>query len=180
MNRKDAGFTLIELMIAVAVVAILLGLGVPAWHSVVSATHSSSARELLYEATLAAGNHAMVAGNAAVLCASTDGVQCSGGSDWSHGWIAFSDTNRDRTRSNDERLLRVQGALPDGVHLRGTAGRSRLVFQPMGGTPGSNVTFTLCDKRGAAKASTVVMANNGRLRLSKPSQQAALDCVYGG
>lgn len=180
MNRKDAGFTLIELMVAVAIVAILLGVGVPTWRSIVAATHSSSARESLYEATLAAGNHAMVAGNAAVLCASADGVQCSGSSDWSHGWIAFSDANHDRTRGSDERLLRVQGALSGGVHLRGTAGRTRLVFQPMGGTPGSNVTFTLCDQRGPAKASTVVMANNGRLRLSTPSQQAALDCVYGG
>ena len=59
------------------------------------------------------------------------------------------------------------------MHLRSTAGRTRLVFQPNGGNAGSNVTFTLCDGRGAATATTLVLANDGRLRAGTPTPDAA-------
>ena len=54
------------------------------------------------------------------------------------------------------------------------------MFQPNGGNAGSNVTFTLCDSRGIEKATTLVLANDGRLRQGKPSADAAQACVYGG
>ena len=63
------------------------------------------------------------------------------------------------------------------MHLRTTVGRTRLVFQPNGGNAGSNVTFTLCDGRGAAQATTLVLANDGRLRSGTPSTAAAQACV---
>ena len=78
-----------------------------------------------------------------------------------------------------EGLLRHQAALDGGVHLRSTRGRTRLVFQPNGGNAGSNVTFTLCDRRGRDRAVTLVLANNGRLRDGRPSRTAAEACVRG-
>jgi type IV fimbrial biogenesis protein FimT len=63
------------------------------------------------------------------------------------------------------------------VHLRSTAGRTRLVYQPNGGNAGSKVTFTLCDGRGAARAATLVLANDGRLRGGTPTASAAQACV---
>ena len=52
-----------------------------------------------------------------------------------------------------------------------------LVYQPSGGNAGSNVTFTLCDGRGAVRATTLVLANDGRLRAGKPTEAAALACM---
>ncbi len=66
-------------------------------------------------------------------------------------------------------------ALP--TRLRHAARRPRLVFQPNGGNAGSNVTFTLCDRRGAAKATTLVLANDGLLRAGTPSAAAAEACL---
>jgi len=39
------------------------------------------------------------------------------------------------------------------------------------------VTFTLCDGRGVAKAQSLVLANDGRLRVGKPSASAAQACM---
>jgi type IV fimbrial biogenesis protein FimT len=74
-------------------------------------------------------------------------------------------------------VLRRIAALGGRVHLRSTTGRTRLVFQPNGGNAGSNVTFTLCDGRGPAKAVTLVLANSGRLRTGQPTEAAALGCM---
>jgi type IV fimbrial biogenesis protein FimT len=51
------------------------------------------------------------------------------------------------------------------------------VFQPNGGNAGSNVTFTLCDGRGAAQARSLVMANDGRLRATPAGAAAARACM---
>jgi type IV fimbrial biogenesis protein FimT len=51
------------------------------------------------------------------------------------------------------------------------------VVQPNGGNAGSNVTFTLCDGRGADQATTLVLANNGRLRSGTPTADAAQACM---
>ena len=52
--------------------------------------------------------------------------------------------------------------------------------QPNGGNAGLNVTFTLCDSRGIEKATTLVLANDDRLRQGTPTAAAAQACVYGG
>jgi len=63
----------------------------------------------------------------------------------------------------DEPILLRQSALLPKVHLVSTKGRTRLRFQPSGGNVGSNVTFTLCDGRGPAKATAYVIGNNSNL-----------------
>ena len=54
-----------------------------------------------------------------------------------------------------------------------------MVFQPNGSNAGSNITWTLCDGRGAAAAVTIVVANNGRLRTGTPTAAAAQGCMAG-
>lgn len=178
--RMQAGFTFIEALIVLSIVLILIGWAVPAWTSALAATHTGEARTWLYDTIITAGNHATVTATDVVMCPSNDGVVCSGSMDWTPGWIAFADLDGNREHAPTETLLSRQGVLSGGTRLRSTVGRTKLVFQPLGGTPGSNVTLTLCDERGTAKATSVVMANSGRIRQDVPTQAAAAACVYGG
>jgi type IV fimbrial biogenesis protein FimT len=181
MSRKEAGFTLIETVIALAVLGICLGIAVPIYLGAAAATHAGAAKSALGITLLSAMAQSTVTGNEFVVCASTDGSACSGSTDWSTGWIAFVDLDADRGRGAGEALLRRDPALPSDVRLHSTAGRTRIVFQPHGGAAaGSNVTFTLCDRRGPAKAATLVLANSGRLRQDAPMPGAALACPSAG
>ena len=127
---------------------------------------------------LAALEHSTVTGAEVVVCPSGDGASCSASSDWSGGWIAFADLDADRAHGPGETMLRQEPALAGDTHLRSTTGRTRVVFQPHGGAAaGSNVTFTLCDGRGAAKATTLVLANSGRIRQDEASPEAASACL---
>jgi type IV fimbrial biogenesis protein FimT len=176
MLYSARGFTLIEALIVLAVAGFLLCVAVPAWSGALEAAHATSARAVLLESLTRSISHAALTGSEVVLCPG-DAGGCRNSIDWSRGWIAYADIDGDRRRDANETLLYSQSALTGRVHLRSTAGRTRLVFQPNGGNAGSNVTFTLCDGRGAARAATLVLANDGRLRAGTPTPLAAQACL---
>jgi type IV fimbrial biogenesis protein FimT len=176
MRGRQSGFTLIEAVIALAIAGVLVCTAVPAWTGTVEAAHASSAQAALLASLTQSISHAALTGSEVVLCPG-DGTGCRDTTDWSGGWIAYADLDGDRSRDPNETLLHAEPALADKVHLRTTAGRKRLVFQPNGGNAGSNVTFTLCDGRGAGKASSLVLANDGRLRAGKPDPTVASACL---
>ena len=176
MLHSTRGFTLIEALIALAVTGFLLAVAVPAWSGALEAAHATSARAVLLDSLTRSISHAALTGSEVVLCPG-DAGGCRTSIDWSHGWIAYADIDGDRRRDANETLLYRQPALTGRVHLRSTVGRIRLVFQPNGGNAGSNATFTLCDGRGAARAATLVLANDGRLRGGTPTALAAQTCL---
>lgn len=181
MRREAKGFTLVEAMITLAVVAVVLGIAVPSWQGARASVHASKARTEMLETIMAAVRHSALAGTEVVLCrpASEMVEECSDTTNWSGGWALFADLNGNRLRDANEPVIHRQSALAGGVKLWTTGGRTRLVFQPNGGNAGSNVTFTLCDERGANKAVTFVLANDGRMRWGRPTAAAAQQCVYG-
>ncbi|HEY0660341.1 MAG TPA: GspH/FimT family pseudopilin [Lysobacter sp.] len=178
MHSKVNGFTLIEAMVAMTVVAILLAIAVPAWSHALAAANAGAARAELAATLLDAVRHSANAGSEVIVCPVAISGQCSGQVTWDGGWMAYADSNGNRLRDAGEMQLRRTDALKEGVHLRSTVGRTRLIFQPNGGNVGSNVTFTLCDARGPAHATSLVLANDGNLRQEKPAAAAASACVY--
>ena len=176
MRHRNAGFTLIEAVIAMSVAGILAGVAIPALRDAAEAGRSGAAKGTLVESWMVSTSHAANAGSEVVLCPG-DAGGCRGGTDWSRGWIAFADLDGDRTRSARETLLKQAPPLGGRVHLRSTAGRTRMVFQPNGSNAGSNITWTLCDGRGPESAVTIVVANNGRVRTGAPTAAAAQACM---
>ena len=176
MRRHNAGFTLIEAVVVASIASILVGIAVPAVNGAIEAAHSGAAKGALLESWLGSVSHAANAGSEVVLCPG-DAGGCSGSIDWSPGWIAFADIDGDRNRSPNETLLKQTDPLGGKVHLRSTTGRTRVVFQPNGGNAGSNITWTLCDGRGADRATTIVVSNMGRIRAGTPSTAAAQACM---
>ena len=177
MKGAMYGFTLFETMIALLVLGILACIVQPAYLNAVAATRLSETRTLLYDSLIAAATHSTVTRTEVVVCSSSNAQDCNGSIDWSNGWIAFSDSDGDRQRGAGEAIVRHQATLAEGVGLRSTVGRTQLVFQPNGSNAGSNATFTLCHAHG--KATTVVLANSGRMRQGSATPEAALACTGG-
>lgn len=180
--RKDAsGFTLIEAVISMAVVALVAAIAIPSLQSARAAAQAAKARTEMLQTIMAAVRHSSLAGTEVVLCHPLDdsASTCTKTTNWSGGWALFADLNGNRVREANEPVIHRQPALSGGVRLWTTGGRTRLVFQPNGGNAGSNVTFTLCDDRGPEKALTFVLANDGRMRWGSPTTAAAQECVYG-
>jgi type IV fimbrial biogenesis protein FimT len=174
--HRIRGITLIETMLALALVAILLAAAAPAFGTLIARTESDVSRGTLVTALETARILAVSRSRHVVVCPSVDQQYCGRTSEWQHGWIVFSDTNHDGARDTEEPILSVTQAHSSGVAILSGAGRKRIDFRPDGSSPGSNVTFTICDARGAAEAQAIVINNTGRLRTGKPTPAAATAC----
>jgi type IV fimbrial biogenesis protein FimT len=162
-QHQETGATLIELACVMAIVAVVATFAASSMSAAINASRASNSVSSLFASLTRARSFAAAGGVDVVLCPSTNGASCAAGDHWENGWIVFAATHSGSDRTTDEPVLLQQEALPAKVRLVTSAGRTRVRFQPSGGNAGSNVTFTLCDGRGARAASAYAMANNGTL-----------------
>jgi type IV fimbrial biogenesis protein FimT len=96
--HRRRGLTLIELMVALALLALLATLAVPSFQrQIASANVTNAANELLLAASRAR-TEAIRLGARVTVCKSSDGTQCDTTSaGWETGWITFVDPTRNAT-----------------------------------------------------------------------------------
>lgn len=175
--RRARGITLIELMMTLAVVAILMAAAAPAFGNLIQSGQAQSSRSALVNALNTARIFAVSRTANVVVCPSSDQQYCGHTTEWQHGWLIFVDGDRDGVRGDDEDLLNVAQAQPAGVAILSTAGRLRVNYRADGSSPGSNVSLTVCDHRGASQATSLVVNNAGRVRSGVPTPAAAATCI---
>lgn len=87
------GFTLLELITAMAVLAILVGIGVPAFNNMIRGTQIAAESGNLSTALTLARSEAVKRGIRVSLCPKGNamGTDCDKDADWNKGWIMFAD-----------------------------------------------------------------------------------------
>ena len=92
-----SGFSLIELMVTVALVGVLAAAGVPSLNSMIASNQIKTDRDNLGKSIQYARNEAVASGFAVSVCPSPDPAAssptCSGSVAWTKGWIVFTDTS---------------------------------------------------------------------------------------
>ncbi len=157
------GFSLAELLLTTAIAALLLGLGVPNFRSMLLDARLSSAVNQFVHAVHGARHEAHKRSQAISICPSHDGLQCSANNDWSKAWLLFANplgTEPPRVEHPDNILLVEQ--LPSGITAR--SNRRAYSFRPFS-ISDTNGTVGFCDHRGAAHTRAVVISPTGRPRL---------------
>jgi len=175
-TRNPRGFTLVELLMTLAVLAILTACAAPAFGNLISSTGARASRSNLIAALNTARIFAASKTAQVVVCPSADGQYCGHTTEWQHGWLVFVDSDRNDVRDAGEELLAVGERQPEGVAILSTEGRTHVDYRPDGSATGSNVSFTVCDRRGAGAASALVINNAGRVRTGEPTAAAAAAC----
>lgn len=162
--HRSPGHSLVEVLIAIAVVAILAGVGLPTFADVMARQTVSTASGNWRDAHALGRSHAILRRVPTVLCPSADGENCETTLAWEGGFLLFEDPNRNRRRDASERVLRV---FPEQSRIRMTTsvGRRTVTFQPSGRTDGSNITMTICSLSAAApEGRRLITSNSGRTR----------------
>lgn len=168
MRRNAAGFSLIELLVTVALVAVLATLAAPSFQDLLLRMRVAAAMQLLTAQMALTRNTAIVRRTTAALCPSDGAGGCRGDGDWSAGWLLFLDGDGNRRPDTAADVLREE-ALPLHRSLRilTSAGRPQLRYLPDGRSGGSNMTVRLC--RGDELMGSVVVSNAGRVRTLRPA-----------
>ena len=133
-HPRQRGLTLIELMIVLSIACILAVIGMPALGSMLARAHRQSAEGALETTLMHAREMAITRDMRIIVCPSSNGKNCSGDSDWQHGWLVAADADDDNQPDRATAPLAVFDAMPVGMRIIASRGRSRVVFRPDGRT----------------------------------------------
>lgn len=136
-RRTAAGFSLIELMVVISIIAIGLAIALPELSGFVRRNQISSGTNELLTAINLARAEAVKRGVAVTICATTApasaAATCSGSDQWESGYIVFVDGNVNGTRQpGTEELLRSSPAAPPGLGIELNAALTAIRFAPNG------------------------------------------------
>lgn len=91
MQSKNKGFTLVELLVTLSVVAIVISIAAPSFNQQIRNNKSITLTDEFVSALNFTRVEAVKRAHRVSLCPSTDGTSCAGNDDWDKGWIAFVD-----------------------------------------------------------------------------------------
>jgi type IV fimbrial biogenesis protein FimT len=164
-RQSSSGFTMIELVVVIAVVGILMAIGVPSFKYVTTANRISAEVNGLLGDMQFARAEAIKEGHPVVVCVSTDFLTCNNTNTWQSGWIICSDANNDGTCDNNDPIFRVQKpfAVSNSTDTFVASGAtSALIFNREGFATGLAGTVTVI----LHSAPTVVTAYTRCLQIS--------------
>jgi type IV fimbrial biogenesis protein FimT len=105
----QSGFSLMETLIVIAIIAILLAVGVPSFRYVTQSNRSTSEINGMLGALQLARAEAIKEGQTVSICPSTDLATCAAGAtDWETGWLIFSDPGVTGVAGGTNFVVRVQ------------------------------------------------------------------------
>lgn len=153
--QRQFGVTAVELMVTLAVLAILLTTAAPSFQGTIASTRLTTTSNDLLASLAQARMEAMRRGSRVTVCMSANGAQCATTGTWSQGWISFTDTTRagaTASLDNGETLISSTGPSSTAVSVAGSANVAQFIsFGPDGRT------WTMA---GAAQTGTIRICSN--------------------
>lgn len=132
--KKEAGFTLIELMVGLTVLVMLITIGIPSFFNMIRNSRLATQTNEVVTGLNLARSEAVKRGLPVSLCVSSDQVACDTSSpNWADGWIMFVDRGTPGELDGTDELLQVGRAVSGGFAMTETeTGEAFVQFLPSG------------------------------------------------
>jgi len=168
---KPRGFTLIEMMTAIFILAILVGLAVPSFREASLSSKLSGFANDIVASTQLARSEAIKRNVTVTMCVSSNGATCVAppAAGWHTGWIVLADAGGPR-----QALIQHRPALPPEFRVVQTSAVANVLFPPTV-VADNEVTLTVCRAEPEGSQERVVTITAARnARVTTPT--AAIDC----
>lgn len=161
--KKNSGFTLLELLITVALISIVMAIAVPSMTTFTQNDRLTTNINALIGQLAYARSEAVKRSQQVSICASNNAASCTGGN-WQDGWIVYIDADGDNSFTAGEEILRAQQAL-QGANTLTTAIGTQVTYDYRGFVNAASVgSFLLCDGRSGPYGKTIRISTTGRVR----------------
>ena len=169
---RERGLTLVELAIAIAVVATLAAAAVPAYGAWIAELRLAGFAQQIASSLAVARVEAVRHGGRVVLCKAPPGTtRCNTGGGWDGGWIVFLDDNGNAQADGVEPIVRAEPPAQWGITARGNQPVASYVsFTPFGQArlvSGALQIGTITVCKSGLKGWQVVLASTGRVRMDR-------------
>ncbi|MCQ4323713.1 fimbrial biogenesis protein FimT [Stutzerimonas stutzeri] len=159
MPNRNQGFTLIELISTLSILAIVISIAVPAFNELIERNRQQALMHEIQSVLHNARAQAVMQRRTIEICGSDDGQDCS--ASWADGWLV-------RTASGQ--ILQLT-QLPSRDALRWYGFGQSIRFHDNGTSPTGNGRFYQCHK--GQVAWQLVLSRQGRLRQGTPTENAS-------
>jgi type IV fimbrial biogenesis protein FimT len=173
--KAQHGFSLIELMVTIAIAAILLAIAAPSFDSVAQSMKLTSYANSLVASIQLARSEAIKRNAVVSLCVSSNGSTCETGG-WEQGWIVMCNSTDNTTcdpAGANTIVIESQPAVSSGWKITESSTLASISFQPTG-TGANAATLTVC--RASPSVSTqervVRISASGRPSVTKTANAA--------
>jgi len=174
------GFTLIELLISISLLFITTTMAIPAMTATLNNTRQNGQIEILMSHLQLTRKEAIYQNKNMLMCKSNNKMFCQKDSTWEQGWLVFHDSNNNKQRDNNEKIVFAHGKLnlKAKILYRSFGGSKNYVWFYSRGYSHTNGTFTICNPIGISHTKTLVLSRTGRVRLNeKPTKSQQKKCM---
>jgi type IV fimbrial biogenesis protein FimT len=163
--RRIGGFSLIELMVAITVFAILTALAVPSLSDFMKRNMVSNQTNDFLGAIRFARSTAVTRGTIVSICPSTTSSTttpvCSGTNTFNTGWLIYTTTKAGDAYKTTDELLRVAQDVP-GASIQGDASVPVVTFDGRGSSTYGALKFFVCSKPAGDAVGQSALRYSGR------------------
>ncbi len=171
--KQSKGFTLVELILGVALLTILVTIGFPNFSSFIQRYSSQSAIGQFHKDLQLARSEAVSLGKRVTVCHLSSSGSCDG--NWLEGISVFVDDGDTIGALDSDELVLSQSNPLGSENSFQDSSRTRISFTSDGQAAGFNGTFVFCPSSGnALYARGVILSNTGRARATSDSNGDAL------
>jgi len=167
--KKTQGVTLLTLLYTLLIISILHSIAAPSFNELINTTRTNSLLQHIFSLVQHARSTAVFLAEDVLLCPTKDQKQCS--SNWQHPLMIFIDKDRNKQRSEDERIDVEVKPLKNNERLlwRGFGSQRYIQFTSDGSTQHQNGSLIICSLA-IQHTQQIILYRSGRARKARKNE----------